>query len=69
VPGGREAGVGFGLGGSDICVEGGKVEANIGLDCSCWTDVNEIGGDLSAVFHRDAPGVDRPGDAGFEACC
>jgi len=24
----------FGLGGSEICVEGGKVEANVGVDCS-----------------------------------
>jgi len=24
----------FGPGGRDVCVEGGKVEANIGVDCS-----------------------------------
>ena len=30
--------------------------------------MNEIGGDLLAVFHGDAPGVDKLGEAGPALC-
>lgn len=65
---GFAVGTSLGLGGRGVCADGGKVEANTGPDCSSWTEANEIGGDLSAVFHGDAPGVVKLGEAGLDTC-
>lgn len=68
--GGRATGFVGGTGrfGMEVWVEGGKVEESVGLACSLWRDVNEIGGDIScAFFHGEMPGVDRLGeDSGTE---
>jgi hypothetical protein len=62
--GGRVTGFVGGTGrlGMEVWVEGGKVEDRVGLSCSFWRDVNEIGGDVSCFFQGETPGVDKLGE-------